>query len=84
MIGGYLNKPKKYSITGPCYRAINTIRKTGYRDLDYSTRTRLIGPINTEILNILYNIHFLNNLIYLSTGIELSGPHTFLSLSKKF
>ena len=84
MIGGYLNKPKKYSITGPCYRAINTIRKTGYRDLDYSTRTRLIGPINTEILNILHNIYFLNNLVYPLTGIEVSGSHTFLPLFKKF
>jgi len=68
---------------GPCYRAINIMRKTGHRDLDYSTRIRLISPINAEILSILYNIYFLGNLVYLSTGIEFSSPYTFLSLSKK-
>ena len=68
---------------GPCCRAINIIRKTKHCDLNYSTRTKLINPINTKILNILHNIHFLDNLIYLFIGIELSGPHTLLSLFKK-
>ncbi len=84
MISGYLDKLEKYNITGPCYRVINIMEKTGYRDSDYSTRIRLIGLINTEILNILYSIYFFNNLIYLPTDIEFSGPHTLLSLSKKF
>ncbi len=83
MIGEYLNKSGEYGTTGPCYRVINTIKKTKYRDSDYFTRTRLIGPINTEIFNILYNIHFLDNLIYSSTGIEFSGLHTLSPFSKK-
>ena len=83
MIGGYLDKPGEHNTTGPCYRAINIMRKTGYRDSDYSTRTRLIGPINAEILSILYSVHFLSNLVYPPTGIELSDPHTLPPLSKK-
>ncbi len=83
MIGGYLDKLKKHSTTGPCYRVINIIKKTEYRDSDYFTRIKLIGPINAEIFNILHNIHFLGNFMYLFTGIELSGLYTFSPLSKK-
>src|SRR6266536_1768956 len=80
MIGGYLDEPKKYNTTGPYYKIISIIRKTGYRDSNYSTRTRLIGLINAEILSILYSVYFLGNLVYPSTDIEFSGPHTLLSL----
>src|SRR6266536_214608 len=83
IIGGYLDELEEHDTTGPCYRIINIMRKTGYRDSDYFTRIRLIDLINTEILNILYNIYFLGNLVYLFTGIELSGLHTFSLLSKK-
>ena len=83
MIGGYFNKSGKYSTTGPCYRTISIIKKTGYRDLNYFTKTKLIGLINTEILSILYNIYFLGNFIYSLTGIELSGLYTLPPLSKK-
>jgi len=83
MIGGYLDELEKYDTTGPCYRTINIIRKIRYRDSDYFTRTRLIDLINTKILSILYSIYFLGNLIYLFTGIELSGLYTLPSLSKK-
>src|SRR6266536_4656668 len=54
IIGGYLDKSEKYNTTGPCYKAINIIRKIRYRNSDYFTRTRLIDLINAEILNILY------------------------------
>ncbi len=83
MIGGYLNKLEKYNITGPYYKTINIIRKTGYRDLNYFTRIKLIDPINAEILNILYSVYFFNNFIHPFIGIELSSPHTLSPLSKK-
>src|SRR6266536_2950491 len=83
IIGGYFNKSGEHNTTGPCYKIMNIMRKTKHRDLNYFTRIRLIGLINTEIFNILHNIHFLNNLIYPPTDIEFSGPHTLLLLSKK-
>ncbi len=83
IIDGYLDKPEEHNTTGPCYKTINIIRKTGHRDSDYFTRIRLIGLINAEILNILHSIYFFDNFIYLSIGIELSGPYTFPPLFKK-
>ncbi len=68
----------------PCYKVMSIIRKTGYRDSDYFTRIRLIGLIDTKIFNILYNVYFLGNFVYLFTDIEFSGFYTLPPLFKKF